>query len=101
MRLGKINKKGEVPVVILVVGVLAICALTIFSFYTSSRAIRNGLDSVGVVDEAVISAKRIEFYQEAGVSESDLEVLFGIESDELGRYILSEGEGVSVKFYLP
>ncbi|MBU2615756.1 MAG: hypothetical protein KKC19_01495 [Nanoarchaeota archaeon] len=95
------NKRGEVPVVILVIGVLAICALTIFSFYTSDRAFKRGFGSASIIDDAVVSAKRIELYREVGVSESDLEILFGIEPDKLGRYILSEGEGVSVKFYLP
>jgi len=96
-----LDRRGEVPVVILVIGVLAICALTIFSFYTSERAFKRGFSSVSIVDDAIVSVKRIELYREVGVSESDLEVLFGIESDELGRYILSEGEEVSVKFYLP
>lgn len=95
------DRKGEVPGVILVLGVIAICALAIFSFLVVEWEAKSGFGSLRAVDEVVISAKRIEFYQEVGVSETDLEVLFEIKSDEVGRYISSGNEIVSVKYYLP
>lgn len=95
------DKNGEVPVVILVIGILAICALTIFSFYSSSESFRNGFASVNVVQDAGIIVKKINFYQEVGISEEDLVLLFGIKSDTVGEYVLLEREGISVKRYLP
>ena len=94
------DRRGEVPVVILVIGVLAICALTLFSFYTSSERVKRGLDSINAVDDAMISVKKIELYREIGVPEDELDLLFGVKLDGERKYVLSETDGVSVRFYL-
>jgi len=86
--------------VILVIGVLAICALTLFSFYTSSERVKRGLDSINAVDDAMISVKKIELYREIGVPEDELDLLFGVKLDGERKYVLSETDGVSVRFYL-
>lgn len=46
------NKKGDLPVTILVIGVLAVCAFAIFSFIYSSSQISKSFVGLEVIEEA-------------------------------------------------
>ncbi len=46
------NKKGDVPVVILVLGVLVICCLALLSFFTSTIQTRNFFVGINLVEKA-------------------------------------------------
>jgi len=95
------NKRGDIPITILVIGVLAICALAIFSFYTSSQKVKSGFDVVGVVERAVIESDKISLYPKLGFSENEIDTIFDIKSDELGRHIIIGGKGISVRKNIP
>ena len=96
------NKRGDIPITILVIGVLAICGLAIFSFYTSSQKVKSGFDSIGVVNRAVVDMQKISLYKELGFSDSEIENIFDIKSEADGkrRYISFVRGGISVKHFL-
>ncbi len=47
----RLNKRGDIPITILVIGVLLVCALAIFSFFSSTIKTRNYFAGVGVVEK--------------------------------------------------
>ena len=97
----KTNKRGDIPVTILVMGVVAICILAIVSFYISDRAAKKGFD-IELVEKAAITGEKISFYKESlGFTEAEVEEMFEVKQDALGRYILLEQEGIKVRYNIP
>ncbi len=45
------NKKGNLPIIILVLGVLAVCGLALISFYSSSLKTSNNFSGVSLIEE--------------------------------------------------
>ncbi|MBU2504049.1 MAG: hypothetical protein KJ879_03300 [Nanoarchaeota archaeon] len=96
------NKRGDIPITILVIGVLAICALAIFSFYTSSQKVKSGFDSIGVVNRAVVDMQKISLYEELGFDDGEIKTIFGVQPDKVGRLFIGVTQGgISVKHFLP
>jgi hypothetical protein len=58
------NKKADLPIIILVIGVVFVCGLAMFSFYTSLNAFKENFISVSLLQEMNFLERRIEFYQE-------------------------------------
>ena len=66
------DKKADIPITILVLGVLAICALTIISFIISSKSF-NKSDSSGVeiFEEIHTDVEKFYFYLNADFSKQE------------------------------
>ena len=97
----KQNKRGDVPVVILVIGVLAICILAIVSFYISDRAAKKGFDQIGLVDKVVIEHEKIAVYTAMGMGQSEIDKILNVETDIIeGRYIHLEQGSLKVRYGL-
>lgn len=47
----KMNHKGDIPVVILVIGVFMICGLALFSFYNANSNVRDSFVGIKKMDE--------------------------------------------------
>jgi hypothetical protein len=96
------NKKGDIPITILVIGVVAICILAIFSFYFSDRKIKEDLNNIGIIEEAAVMKEKISFYRNLGFTEEEIAEEFGIKSESVGgfsfRYFTLSQEGVSVRY---
>ena len=95
------SKKGDTPITILVIGVIAICMLAILTFYLSNRSVKKGFD-IETVETAAIMGEKIAFYREnLGFSESEINEIFGVKQDPLGKHIILEQEGISVRYNIP
>jgi len=94
------NKRANIPITILVLGVLLLCGLAILSFSFSINEV-NDLSSVSVLEEIKIQKDKMEFYNNTGEDFSEGE--FNISNDEsLGKEYLFLQEGnIEVRFYLP
>ena len=47
----KLNKKGNLPIIILVLGVLAVCGLALISFYSSNLKTSNNFSGISLIEE--------------------------------------------------
>lgn len=47
----KMNKRGDIPLTILVIGIMLICALAMFSFFSSTTKVRNSFVGIGVIEK--------------------------------------------------
>jgi hypothetical protein len=92
----KMNKKADVPVMVLVIGVVAICSLAIFSFIAAKKIIEeNSLENGLYLFEQVYSdLEKFYFYsnEEIGFSESDSAKMIGAEIID-GNLIIKKGAG--------
>ena len=95
------NRRGDIPIVILVIGVLAVCLLAILSFYISNRATKNNFNSIDLPEKVAIEKEKISFYNSVGLGQGETEQLLGVKSDVQGKFIQMEKDGVSVRYNLP
>lgn len=94
----KMNKRGDIPIVILVVGVLALCILAILSFYTSTNSVKSGFSSIDTVVEAGLIKEKISFYENLGYNKERIKSLLDIQEDSQDKIIISRD---SVKVVFP
>jgi hypothetical protein len=108
------NKRGDIPIVILVLGVFFICMMVLGSFYIFQNRMNRTFVGTGVIENATAIGDKYHFYQNTGkFSEQEIDELLGIQTDEQGnKYVLVETKSspglfqaekvvASVKYYLP
>lgn len=66
------NKRGEVPIIFLVLGVVAICALAILSFIIGGSKINHEFEGVGAVQEMNSAIEVNEFYKNVGMENPEI-----------------------------
>jgi hypothetical protein len=59
------NKRGDIPVTILVVGVVFICAIALMSFIASSISIRKSFTGIALVEQLNSQVEEHLFYNPA------------------------------------
>ncbi len=96
----KINKRGDIPITILVLGVVLVCMATIVSFYISSQKVNKDFD-IEIVKEIKLIKEKIDLYKNLGWSQGEIDSVLGIKSDEQGRYILLSRGSISARYALP
>lgn len=94
------NKRGEIPITILVLGIVLVCILAIASFYVSSSTFNKNFD-IQIVKEAKLAGEKADFYSNLGFTQEEIDSLLDIKPDSEGRYLLLERDGISVRYYLP
>ena len=100
--IGKMNKRGDIPITILVIGVLVICTLTIFSFYFSDRSVKSDLNSVSVIERVLVEKEKIFLYEKSlEFTQEEIEEIFDIKEDIQGKYITAEKPPLVVRYNLP
>lgn len=63
-----INKKGDVSITILVIGVFAICTIAIVTFLLYNQTIQTGFVNVGVFENLSAQVENYYFYINSGLS---------------------------------
>jgi len=74
------NKKADIPVTILVIGIVAICIFAILSFVNSSRKIQESFVGVGLIETIISIEEEIRFDNKIGLGKFSEPVIF-----ELGK----------------
>lgn len=96
------NKRGDIPITILVIGILAICTLAIFSFYFSNRGVKSGFSSISVIERVLVTKEKISFYNKnLEFTQDEIKELFNIQEDIQGKYITVEDGSLLVRYNLP
>ena len=110
------NKKGDLSIVILVLGVFFICMMVLGSFYFFQNRMNRTFAGTDIIEKAVAIEDKYYFYKNTGkFTEQKIEDILGIQRDEFGnRFVYLErditqgwvGLGkeekiASVKYFLP
>ena len=72
------NKRGDLPVTILVIGVILVSALALFSFLTSSFSSGQSFEGISEMEELNAKIDSYYFYKNSGVSEDRINEALGI-----------------------
>ncbi len=83
------NKKADVPVTILVIGVIAVCALALLSFLSSSFKLEQSFTGVSAMEELNAKINEYHFYKNMGVSEEQINQALNITEGCLEEYRIS------------
>ncbi len=96
------DKRGDIPITILVIGIVAICIMAIFSFYFSDRRVKEDLNNIGIIETAAVMKEKISLYRNLGFSEEEIKKEFGIKDETFEgfnfKYFTLSQEGVSVRY---
>ncbi len=71
------NKRGDIPITILVIGVFAICGLAMISFFLSVNNQKAGFENIRVIEEIKFENEKYLFYEALGLSESEIKDFTG------------------------
>lgn len=95
------NRRGDIPTTILVIGTLAICLLAILSFYISDRATKDTLVSVDLPEKLSLEKEKILVYSEMGMSQEEIYKILNVKTGPQGKYIEVEKGNVRVQYLIP
>jgi len=98
------NKRGDIPITILVIGILAICILAIFSFYSSSKSVEDDFNSISAIEKVLIAKEKISLYSNSlEFTQEEIEEIFNIKEDVdfQVKYITAKQGSLSVRYNLP
>jgi len=96
----KNNKKGDIPITILVIGVLAVCVLAILSFFISNNSVKKSFLSIDTVTESVLIKEEVSFYENLGYNKEEIKTIMNLQEDSQSN-IVFKGYGVTVKLAWP
>ena len=82
------NKRADIPVTILVLGVFTICALALLSFYYSGLKVKDSFENVAIMEEMNSQIEKYNFYLDVDLSKGELKDIFDIRPDNGGRYYI-------------
>ena len=94
------NKKGDIPVTILVLGIFAVCILAILSFYVSSWKVQKNFD-IQIVKEIKLIGEKADFYSNLGFTKEEIDSELNISYDSQGKYIFLDRGFISVRYDFP
>ena len=75
MRLIK-NKRGDITITLLVIGVLALCALAMLTFFLNDFNVTNSFSSVGVMKNMNSAISEYNFYINQGKPKGTVQAIF-------------------------
>lgn len=97
------DKRGDVPIMVLILGVFLICAIALGSFYLFQNSNLNKLvANTEAIEEAKIAIDKYYFYKALGKQDEEIDAILGIKKDESGkRYMYVDYVTSSVTYYFP
>lgn len=91
------NKKADIPVTILVLGVVMICTLALISFFSSSFNFKKFSTGVSVLEEFNVKINEYNFYKSRGISGEQINEVLDVEEG----YIYMEKNDLKIRYKLP
>jgi len=71
------NKKGDIAITLLVMGVFAVCSLALLTFFISDFTISNSFVGIDMVHKLNSQIDEYDFYASRGISDESLKIIFG------------------------
>lgn len=84
------NKKGDIPTVILVIGVFAVCTVGIITFFIADFHTANSFVGVQVMQKFNAQVEEYTFYLNQGISPTKLQNKFNITKIDGKEYFYME-----------
>lgn len=84
------NKKGDVPILILVIGVFGVCALAMLTFFISDWSIGNSFVGIGIMQKMNAEIDEYLYYKNVGVPAESLDIMFNYIEEDSVKYIYEE-----------
>ena len=81
------NKRGNLSVIILVLGTFAICALAMLTFYISDFRISKSFVGISYMHQINSDIDEYRFYKSQGLTDSQLENFYNIDNRNNINYI--------------
>lgn len=96
------SKKGDIPITILVIGIIAICVMAIGSFAIFDSKTKSDLNSAGVVEKAAVNLDKILLYENLGFDQAEVETLLNVQTEPgtNRKYLEFEQSNIKVIYYL-
>jgi hypothetical protein len=101
MKINRLNKRGDVPITLLVIGVFAICTLALLSFFLANLKIEKAFSGVSLMENVNSIAEKIKFYEinslnvDFGETKNGDSILKTEKKEDyysiIGQYKISEG----------
>lgn len=84
------NKKGDIPTIVLVIGIFAVCAIGIISFFIADFHISNSFVGVQIMQRFNAQVEEYNFYLNQGISPNNLKGKFNITKIDGKEYFYME-----------
>lgn len=91
----RLNKRADISITILVIGVFVICTLAILSFLVYNQQIQGNFVNLGVVENLSSQLSDFYFYVNSGMSQQQAASL--IEAQIQGTQLILNGEQMPTK----
>ena len=69
------NKKADIPIIILVLWVVAVCGLAILSFYSSGISVKKDFIGLGMMEKINSLSEEIEFYKSSEIKKDPEKIM--------------------------
>jgi len=84
------NKKANLPVTVLVIGIFALCGFALLTFFLSDFKISNSFVGIDVVSKLNSLGDEYLFLKNAGVDEAKLATMFDVKEEYGRKYFYEE-----------
>ena len=78
------NKKADISIIILVLGVIAVCGLAILSFYSSEISVKKDFIGLEMIEKINSLAEEVKFYEDPEINEDSFKIM-EIFSEEISK----------------
>jgi len=86
----RMNKRGDIPVTILVLGVVVICVFAILSFFISNKSVNSSFSAVDAVEGASIIKEKISLYENLGYNKEEIKTILDLKEDSQGKIVVEQ-----------
>ena len=86
----KTNKRGDIPITLLVIGIVIICILAIVSFLKSDSEVKGSFSAISTVESAGLVKEKISFYMNLGYNKEEVKNVLNLEEDSRGNLIFKQ-----------
>lgn len=80
------NKKGDIPITLLVIGVFAICSLALLTFFIYDFRMSNSFVGIKVMEKMDAAIEEYYFYLNQGISKDVAQDYFSVKEENGARY---------------
>lgn len=97
------NKKADISITILVIGVFLVCVIVLSSFYFTGLGTEEVLSISTFMEEMNSQIERYNLYKNLQFSDEEIKEILDIRTDSNGDYLYIEGQKgkiISIKYYL-